>query len=99
MVASGSSRAIARYKTKLLQIFSVIKLKLLGNASTNFVMICEMEAMEDRLVVFDSLDCLKESKVVENNKLKALNDLIAQTEEAIRFKERHVEIMDEAINF
>ncbi|GJR01701.1 hypothetical protein Tco_0524685 [Tanacetum coccineum] len=61
------------------------------------VMICDMEAMVDRLVVFDSLDCLNERKVVENNKLKALNDLIAQTEEAIRLKEGHVEVMDEAI--
>ncbi|GJQ94674.1 hypothetical protein Tco_0005813 [Tanacetum coccineum] len=61
------------------------------------VMICDMEAMVDCLVVFDSLDFLNESKDVENNKLKALNDLIAQTEEAIRLKEGHVEVMDEVI--
>ncbi|GKB75654.1 hypothetical protein Tco_0942549 [Tanacetum coccineum] len=41
------------------------------------VMIYEMEAMEDYLVIFNSFDCLKESKAIENNKLKALNDLIA----------------------
>ncbi|GJV83889.1 hypothetical protein Tco_1523787 [Tanacetum coccineum] len=62
------------------------------------VMICEMEAMDDRLVVYDSLECLRESKAIENNKLKALLDLIAQTEEAIRMKEGHVEVMDEAIS-
>ncbi|GKC90005.1 hypothetical protein Tco_1150654, partial [Tanacetum coccineum] len=38
------------------------------------VMICEMEAIGDRLVVYDSLECLRESKAIENNKLKALLD-------------------------
>nr|GEV92614.1 hypothetical protein [Tanacetum cinerariifolium] len=28
-------------------------------------MVCEMQAMENRLVLFDSLECLKESKAAE----------------------------------
>ncbi|GJX19026.1 hypothetical protein Tco_0221703 [Tanacetum coccineum] len=63
------------------------------------VMICEMEAMDDNLVVFDSLDCLKESKRLENNNLKDLSDLIAQTEEVIRLKEGYVDVMDLKINY
>ncbi|GJT10999.1 hypothetical protein Tco_0858041 [Tanacetum coccineum] len=62
------------------------------------VMICEMQAIEDHFFVFDSLECVKESKSVENNMLAALKDLIAQTEEAIRINEGHVEVMDEDIN-
>ncbi|GKD06461.1 hypothetical protein Tco_1181435 [Tanacetum coccineum] len=41
------------------------------------IMITEMEAMPDRLEVYDTLLCLKESKEAENNKLAGLNDLIA----------------------
>ncbi|GJZ31846.1 hypothetical protein Tco_0576893 [Tanacetum coccineum] len=67
--------------------------------ATLHVMICEMKAMDDNLVVFDSLDCLKESKQLENNKLKALSDLIAQTEEAICVKEGHMDVMDLKINY
>nr|GFA59874.1 hypothetical protein [Tanacetum cinerariifolium] len=40
-------------------------------------MIAEIEAMEDQKEVYDSLICLKEDKRGENNKLMALNDLIA----------------------
>ncbi|GJZ55890.1 phospholipase-like protein [Tanacetum coccineum] len=58
------------------------------------VMIGEMEAMDDSLVVFDILDCLKESKELENITLKALSNLIAHAEEAIRLKEGHVDVMD-----
>ncbi|GJS39708.1 hypothetical protein Tco_0564751 [Tanacetum coccineum] len=63
------------------------------------VMIYEMEAMDDSLVGFDFLDCLKESKELENNKFKALSDLIAQTEEAIRLKEGHVDVMDLELDY
>ncbi|GJS79682.1 hypothetical protein Tco_0729563 [Tanacetum coccineum] len=63
------------------------------------IMITEMEAMPDRLEVYGSLLCLKESKEAENNKLAHLNDLIAQTEEVIRMKEGHMEVMEEAIRF
>ncbi|GJZ55891.1 hypothetical protein Tco_0611084 [Tanacetum coccineum] len=58
------------------------------------VMIGEMEVMDDSLVVFDILDCLKESKELENITLKALSDLIAHTEEANRLKEGHADVMD-----
>ncbi|GJW49278.1 retrovirus-related pol polyprotein from transposon TNT 1-94 [Tanacetum coccineum] len=56
------------------------------------VMICEMQRVCS-LVGNDSLECLRESQEMENNKLKALTDLIAQTEDAIRRKEGHVDIM------
>ncbi|GJS82855.1 hypothetical protein Tco_0749396 [Tanacetum coccineum] len=42
----------------------------------------------------NSLDCLKESHQIERNKLKALADLIVQTDDAIRRKEGHVDIID-----
>nr|GEX53330.1 hypothetical protein [Tanacetum cinerariifolium] len=63
------------------------------------VMITRIQAVDDRLEVYDSLECLKESKKVEYNKLIALNNLIALTEENIRLKEGHVEAMKDAINF
>nr|GEX68014.1 hypothetical protein [Tanacetum cinerariifolium] len=63
------------------------------------VMVCEMEAMDDSFVGFDILDFLKESKELENNKFKALLDLIAQTEEAICLKEGHVDLMDLEIDY
>nr|GEW71057.1 ribonuclease H-like domain-containing protein [Tanacetum cinerariifolium] len=57
MVASSSSRAIARHAihdiTNLSEEMEVPKYMS--------VMICEMEAMKDRMVVFDSLDFLKEN--------------------------------------
>ncbi|GJZ82188.1 hypothetical protein Tco_0647361 [Tanacetum coccineum] len=56
------------------------------------VMICEMQRVRS-LVGNDSLECLRESREIENNKLKALTYLIAQTEDAIRRKEGHVDIM------
>ncbi|GKC18693.1 hypothetical protein Tco_1020843, partial [Tanacetum coccineum] len=63
------------------------------------VMIFEMEAMTDRLEVYDSLMCLKESKEAENSKVKALDGMTAQTEQVIRMKEGHVKVMEEAIRF
>ncbi|GJY04907.1 hypothetical protein Tco_0370847 [Tanacetum coccineum] len=53
----------------------------------------------NRLEVYDSLLCLKESKEAENNKLARLNDMIAQIEEVIRMKEGHAKVMEEAIRF
>nr|GFA49293.1 hypothetical protein [Tanacetum cinerariifolium] len=50
------------------------------------VMICEMLRVRS-LVGNDSLDHLMENQEMENNKLKALTDLIAQTEDAIRMQE------------
>ncbi|GJY04391.1 hypothetical protein Tco_0370331 [Tanacetum coccineum] len=63
------------------------------------ILITKMEAMDNRLEVYDSMQCLKESKEAENNKLIGLNDLIALTKENIRLKEGHVEAIEEAINF
>ncbi|GJX07213.1 hypothetical protein Tco_0195145 [Tanacetum coccineum] len=56
------------------------------------VMIYEMRKVRS-MVGNDSLDFLREIQQMENNKLKALTDLIAQTEDAIRKKEGHVDIM------
>ncbi|GJT96000.1 phospholipase-like protein [Tanacetum coccineum] len=58
------------------------------------VMIGELEAMDESLMGFDILDCLKQSKELENITLKALSDLIAHAEEAIHLKEGHVDFMD-----
>nr|GEX95052.1 hypothetical protein [Tanacetum cinerariifolium] len=54
---------------------------------------------ETKVPKYTSLDCLKESKQLKHNKLKAISDLIAQTEEAIRLKERHMDVMDLEINY
>ncbi|GJS99238.1 hypothetical protein Tco_0820408 [Tanacetum coccineum] len=61
------------------------------------VMIVEMQAMNDRLEVYDSLECLKEFKEAENDKLIALNNVIAETEEKIRLMKGHVQVIEEAI--
>ncbi|GJY01530.1 phospholipase-like protein [Tanacetum coccineum] len=58
------------------------------------VMIRELEAIDVSLMGFDILDCLKQSKELENITLKALSDLIAHAEEAIHLKEGHVDFMD-----
>ncbi|GKD86656.1 hypothetical protein Tco_1357810 [Tanacetum coccineum] len=63
------------------------------------VMLGEMEAMDESLVVFDILDYLKESKELENTTLKASSNLIAHAEEAIRLKEGYVDVMDLEIHY
>ncbi|GJT13288.1 hypothetical protein Tco_0860330 [Tanacetum coccineum] len=63
------------------------------------VMLGEMEAMDESLVVFDILDYLKESKELENTTLKASSNLIAYAEEAIRLKEGYVDVMDLEIHY
>ncbi|GKD76764.1 hypothetical protein Tco_1339385 [Tanacetum coccineum] len=97
MAASGSSRLISEHAVNELVDLSgetkVPKFKRSYLAKLH-VMNFEMEAMDDHLVVFDSLECLKESKQIENNKLKALLDILVQTKDAIRLKEGHVDIMD-----
>ncbi|GJY31647.1 hypothetical protein Tco_0415142 [Tanacetum coccineum] len=60
--------------------------------------IAKMEVMEDREEVYDSLMSLRDARRGENNKLMALNDLIAEAEEEIETKEAHVEIMDAVSN-
>ncbi|GKC56120.1 hypothetical protein Tco_1083718 [Tanacetum coccineum] len=57
-------------------------------------LIAELEALEDLGEVYDMLMCLKDDKVVENNKLTGLNDLITYVEEDSEAKEAHVEIME-----
>ncbi|GJZ41029.1 hypothetical protein Tco_0587915 [Tanacetum coccineum] len=61
------------------------------------VMIVEMQAMNDLLEVYDSLECLKELKEAENDKLIALNNVIAEIEEKSLLMEGHVQVMEEAI--
>ncbi|GJW55719.1 hypothetical protein Tco_0099804 [Tanacetum coccineum] len=56
------------------------------------VTICEMQ-MVCSLVGNDILECLRESREMENNKLKALTNLMAKTKDVIRKKEGHVDIM------
>ncbi|GKF52346.1 hypothetical protein Tco_0159256, partial [Tanacetum coccineum] len=46
-----------------------------------YVMIREMEALEDRLVVFDSLECWRKTQQKENNKLAALTEMLIQTKD------------------
>nr|GEU32211.1 hypothetical protein [Tanacetum cinerariifolium] len=51
------------------------------------VMIVEMEAMDDSNEVYDSLKCLREDILAENNKLMGLNEFVADAEEDIDMKE------------
>ncbi|GJS42898.1 hypothetical protein Tco_0567941 [Tanacetum coccineum] len=61
-------------------------------------MISKMEAIDDQEEVYDSLMCLRDDKRAENDKLMALNELIAEAEEDISKKETHIEILDAAIS-
>ncbi|GJS50609.1 hypothetical protein Tco_0623971 [Tanacetum coccineum] len=54
----------------------------------------ETEAMEDRVGVFDSLDCLRYTIRRENDKLVSFTQLLEEVKEGIREKETHVDIMD-----
>ncbi|GKE40764.1 hypothetical protein Tco_1464169, partial [Tanacetum coccineum] len=58
------------------------------------VMIREIENMDDRLAVFDGLDCLRDTVRSENDKLASLNQLLEQVQEGIHEKEGHVDVMD-----
>ncbi|GJS18317.1 hypothetical protein Tco_0412789 [Tanacetum coccineum] len=58
------------------------------------VMIREMENMDDRLAIFDSLDCLRDTVRTKNDKLASLNQLLEQVQEGIHEKEGHVDVMD-----
>ncbi|GJR24952.1 hypothetical protein Tco_0973479 [Tanacetum coccineum] len=97
MASSSSSRAVFVRALDELAVLSADNAR--DCIAKLHVMICEMVVMDDSLVGFDILDCLKESKELENNKLKALSYLIAQTEEAIRLKEGHVDVMDLEIHY
>ncbi|GJZ63617.1 hypothetical protein Tco_0620038 [Tanacetum coccineum] len=61
-------------------------------------LIAEMEALEDKGEVYDTLMYLRDDKRGENTKLMGLNDLITQAEEEIESKEAHVEMIDAASN-
>ncbi|GJT04978.1 hypothetical protein Tco_0839440, partial [Tanacetum coccineum] len=83
---SGTSRAVAvRALDELAVVSGETKLP-------NYMR--ELEAKDDSLMGFNILDCLKQIKELENIMLKALLDLIAHAEEAIRLKEGHVDFMD-----
>nr|GEV37329.1 hypothetical protein [Tanacetum cinerariifolium] len=62
-------------------------------------MIAEMEVMEDKDKVYDTLICLRDDRRVENGKLMALNDLIAEAKEDITMKEAHLEIQRQSTLF
>nr|GEU71473.1 hypothetical protein [Tanacetum cinerariifolium] len=57
-------------------------------------LIAEMEALEDREEMFDTLMGLRDDRRVENTKLEGLTDLITQAEEEIEMKEAKMEVMD-----
>ncbi|GKG20672.1 hypothetical protein Tco_0380473 [Tanacetum coccineum] len=61
-----------------------------GHALNELVDLSEVRS----LVGNNSLECLRESQEMKNNKLKALAELIAQTEDAICWKEGHMDIME-----
>ncbi|GJT37266.1 hypothetical protein Tco_0937131 [Tanacetum coccineum] len=61
------------------------------------IIIVEMQAMHDHLEVYDSLECLKELKEAENDKLIGMDNVIAETEEKIRLMGGNVRVMEEAI--
>ncbi|GKD61177.1 hypothetical protein Tco_1298686 [Tanacetum coccineum] len=58
------------------------------------VLIREMEALGDRRVVVDSLECLKQTYTRETAKLASLTDVMAETLAGIHEKEGHVARMD-----
>ncbi|GKE24919.1 hypothetical protein Tco_1436431, partial [Tanacetum coccineum] len=58
------------------------------------VLIREMEALEERGVGVDSLECLKQTHARETAKLAGLTDVMAQTLAGIHEKEGHVARMD-----
>ncbi|GJU73733.1 hypothetical protein Tco_1265138 [Tanacetum coccineum] len=51
-------------------------------------MIVEMEAMDDPDEVYDSLKCLREDLLAENDKLIGLNEFVADAKEDIDMKKR-----------
>ncbi|GKD13961.1 hypothetical protein Tco_1198368 [Tanacetum coccineum] len=58
------------------------------------VLIGEMEALEARGVVVDSLDCLKQTQARETNMFATLTEVLAKTRAGIHEKEGHVAKMD-----
>ncbi|GKD12665.1 hypothetical protein Tco_1197072, partial [Tanacetum coccineum] len=58
------------------------------------VLIREMEALGERGVVVDSLECLKQTHARKTIKLAGLTDVMAETLAGIHEKEGHVARMD-----
>nr|GEW06030.1 hypothetical protein [Tanacetum cinerariifolium] len=58
------------------------------------VLIGEMEALGARGVAIDYLDCLKQTRAGETNKLAALTKVLVETQASIHEKEGHVTKMD-----
>nr|GEW67763.1 glycoside hydrolase, family 79 [Tanacetum cinerariifolium] len=58
------------------------------------VLIGEMEALGDRGVVVDCLECLKQTNARETDKLVALTEVLVETQAGIHEKEGHVARMD-----
>ncbi|GJT61817.1 hypothetical protein Tco_1005350 [Tanacetum coccineum] len=58
------------------------------------VLILEMEALGERGVAVDSLECLKQTHARKTAKLAALTDVMAETLAGIHEKEGHVARMD-----
>ncbi|GJX95937.1 hypothetical protein Tco_0351735 [Tanacetum coccineum] len=58
------------------------------------VLIREMEALRDRGVAVDSLECLKQTHTKETAKLAGLTDVMAETVAGIYEKEGHVARID-----
>ncbi|GKE33337.1 hypothetical protein Tco_1452659 [Tanacetum coccineum] len=59
-------------------------------------MIVEIKAMDDLNEVYDSLKCLREDLLAENNKLMGLNEFVADAEEDIDMKEGHIQMVEAA---
>ncbi|GJX85036.1 hypothetical protein Tco_0335810 [Tanacetum coccineum] len=58
------------------------------------VLIGEMEALGSRGVIFDSLDCLKQTQARETDKLVVLTEVLVETQAGIHEKEGHVGKID-----
>ncbi|GKA42459.1 hypothetical protein Tco_0735119 [Tanacetum coccineum] len=59
-------------------------------------MIVEMEAIDDPNEVYDSLKCLREDMLAENDKLMGLNKFVVDAEEDIDMKEGHIQMLEAA---
>ncbi|GKA24126.1 hypothetical protein Tco_0710159 [Tanacetum coccineum] len=55
-----------------------------------------IKAMDDPDEVYDSLKCLREDMLVENDKLMGLNKFIADAEKDIDMKEGHIQMLKAA---
>ncbi|GJT99512.1 hypothetical protein Tco_1109851 [Tanacetum coccineum] len=70
------------------------RMRFWGENVRRRVLIREMEALGERGVAVDSLECLKETHARETAKLAALTDAMVKSLAGIYEKERHVARMD-----